>query len=111
MNVVSNAGQAMNDNGKFKIRTERRGNRVVVEFTDTGGGIPDEIRHRIFDPFVSHGKAQGIGLGMAITRRIVEEHGGEIEVTSEVGKGTCVRFVLPLAAVAERSESPVHSAG
>ena len=107
MNVVGNAGQAMNGSGKFKIRAERRDDRVVVEFTDTGSGIPDEIRHRIFDPFFSHGKAQGIGLGMAITRRIVEEHGGEIEVTSEVGKGTCVRFILPLAIVTEQSASPV----
>ncbi len=111
MNVVSNAGQAMDGSGKFKIRSERRDGRVVVEFIDTGSGIPDEIRHRIFDPFFSHGKAQGIGLGMAITRRIVEEHGGEIEVTSEVNKGTCVRFIMPLAAVTEKSISPVHSAG
>jgi signal transduction histidine kinase len=109
MNVVANAGQAMNGSGELKIRTERRDDRIVVEFTDTGSGIPDEIRHRIFDPFFSHGKAQGIGLGMAITRKIVEEHGGEVEVTSEPGKGTCVRFLLPLTPVAERRSTPVGS--
>jgi signal transduction histidine kinase len=107
MNVVGNAGQAMNGSGTFSIRSQRRNDRVFVDFTDSGSGIPAEIRHRIFDPFFSHGKAQGIGLGMAITRRIVEEHGGEIEVKSEVGKGTRVRFVLPLVTVAERANTPV----
>jgi signal transduction histidine kinase len=96
LNVASNASQAMNGGGAFLIRTERRGDEVVLEFLDTGSGIPEEIRHRIFEPFFSYGKPQGIGLGMSIARKIVEEHGGKISLTSEVGHGTRIRFVLPL---------------
>lgn len=96
LNVVTNASQSMNGSGTLFIRTERRGNHVVLEFQDTGCGIPEEIRHRIFEPFFSHGKVQGIGLGMSITRKIVEEHGGEVELVSKVGKGTRIRFVLPV---------------
>ncbi len=97
LNVASNASQAMNGKGEFVIRTACTENRVAVEFHDTGCGIPEEIRHRIFEPFFSYGKPQGIGLGMAITRKIIEEHGGEVELTSEAGKGTTVRFILPIS--------------
>ena len=96
LNVVSNASQAMNGNGKFVIRTKCMNDRVILEFNDTGCGIPEEICHRIFEPFFSYGKPQGFGLGMAIARKIIEEHGGDIELTSEAGKGTNVRFLLPL---------------
>jgi signal transduction histidine kinase len=96
LNVVSNSSQAMTGKGLFILRTERRDNEVLIEFQDTGTGIPEEVRHRIFEPFFSYGKAQGIGLGMSITRKIVEEHGGKVELSSELGHGTRVRFVLPL---------------
>jgi signal transduction histidine kinase len=96
LNMASNASQALNGNGVFTIRTERRGAQVILEFRDTGCGIPEEIRHRIFEPFFSYGKAQGIGLGMSITRKIVEEHGGKVALSSEVGSGTRIRFLLPL---------------
>jgi signal transduction histidine kinase len=111
MNVASNAGQAMNGNGAFLIRTEQRGDEVVIEFLDTGSGIPEEIRHRIFEPFFSYGKPQGIGLGMSITRKIVEEHGGKVSLTSEIGHGTRIRFVLPLVPVSikeQQSASASH---
>ena len=96
LNVVSNASQAMNGSGKFVVRTECMNDRVILEFHDTGCGIPEEIRHRIFEPFFSYGKPQGFGLGMAIARKIIEEHGGDVELASEAGNGTSVRFVLPL---------------
>jgi signal transduction histidine kinase len=96
LNMVLNACQAMNGSGVLIIRTEQQGDRAVIEFRDTGCGIPEDIRHRVFDPFFSYGKAQGIGLGMSITRKIVEEHGGEISLTSEVGLGTRVQFSLPI---------------
>ncbi|MFQ5791913.1 MAG: histidine kinase dimerization/phospho-acceptor domain-containing protein, partial [Acidobacteriota bacterium] len=69
LNVVSNACQAMNGKGRLVLRTYRAEDRVVLEFEDEGCGIPEEIRHRIFEPFFSYRKAQGIGLGMAITRK------------------------------------------
>jgi signal transduction histidine kinase len=110
LNVASNAGQAMNGRGAFLIRTEKRGNEVVIEFIDTGSGIPEEIRHRIFEPFFSYGKPQGIGLGMSITRKIVEEHGGKISLTSETGHGTRIRFVIPIVpASVEESRSTTRA--
>lgn len=105
LNMVSNASQAMNGNGRFVIRSERRGNRVTLEFQDTGCGIPEEIRHRIFEPFFSYGKAQGIGLGMSITKKIVEEHGGAVDITSDEGCGTQIRFHLPLEAGASNENA------
>ena len=96
LNMALNACQSMNGSGVFVIRTERRGDSAVLEFQDTGCGIPEDIRHRIFEPFFSYGKAQGIGLGMSITRKIVEEHGGEVSLTSEIGLGTRVQFLLPI---------------
>jgi signal transduction histidine kinase len=109
LNVASNASQAMNGGGAFLIRSERRGDEVVLEFLDTGSGIPEEIRHRIFEPFFSYGKPQGIGLGMSITRKIVEEHGGKISLTSEVGHGTRVRFVLPLVPIGADINLPAEA--
>jgi signal transduction histidine kinase len=110
LNVASNASQAMSGEGEFVIRSSHAGNGVTIELHDTGCGIPEEILHRIFEPFFSYGKSQGIGLGMAITRKIIEEHGGEVEIASEVGKGTTVRFVLPLGQEeAVRSQQPALS--
>ena len=67
----------------------------MISIEDEGTGIPEEVRHRIFEPFFSHGKSEGIGLGMLIARKIAEEHGGAIAVESEEGVGTRVRFELP----------------
>ena len=69
---------------------------MVLEFEDSGSGIPAGVLHRIFEPFFSHGKAQGVGLGMSIIQRIVEEHGGDTGESSEPGVGTTVRFLLPI---------------
>ncbi|MCX5908155.1 MAG: ATP-binding protein, partial [Deltaproteobacteria bacterium] len=62
---------------------------------DTGKGIPEEIKSRIFEPFFST-KEEGIGLGLPIAQRIIEEHGGKIRVESHLGKGTLFRILLPL---------------
>lgn len=95
-NVAANACQAMPKGGVVRIRVHGSDDAVTLSIEDEGGGIPEEVRHRIFEPFFSHGKAEGIGLGMLIARKIVEEHGGSIAVDSEEGVGTVVRFELPL---------------
>ena len=77
------------------LRSERAGTGVCLSVEDDGSGIPEEVRHRIFEPFFSYGKSEGIGLGMLIARKVVEEHGGEIAVESEEGVGTRVRLYLP----------------
>ena len=97
LNVATNARQAIEGMGSFTIRSEKRFNQVVLEFQDTGSGIPKNVLHRVFEPFFSHGKASGVGLGMSIIQKIVEEHGGEVVVSSQPGEGTTVRFLLPIA--------------
>jgi signal transduction histidine kinase len=102
-NVATNACQAMPGGGLVSIRVQRGAGAAVIEVEDRGCGIPEEVRHRVFEPFFSYGKSEGIGLGMATARKIVEEHGGEIEVESPPGRGTLVRFLLPLEVPRERA--------
>jgi signal transduction histidine kinase len=95
-NIAANGCQAMPGGGALTIRSEDRGEESVIEIEDQGCGIPREIRHRVFEPFFSYGKSEGIGLGMVTAQKIVEEHGGEIQIESRPGRGTLVRFVLPV---------------
>lgn len=98
-NLARNAAEAMaaQGGGTFVIRIEREGQGpLVMTFSDTGPGIPKEIRHRLFQSFVTSGKKGGTGLGLAITKKIAEEHGGTIEVVaSPSGTGATFRFTLP----------------
>jgi signal transduction histidine kinase len=73
-----------------------------VEIQDDGPGIQPELQARLFEPFFTTKPAgRGTGLGLSISRRIVNEHGGRIELESQPGQGTCVRVVLPVRRVAE----------
>jgi signal transduction histidine kinase len=95
VNIISNASDAMPDGGELTIRSARKKGKVKISFTDTGIGIDRETLKEIFEPFVSKGKKKGIGLGMSIAKRFVEDHGGSIKVKSTVGKGTIVSIELP----------------
>lgn len=97
LNLATNAMNAMEEGGRLKIGARPEPPELMLEVTDTGCGIPEEIRDRIWEPFFSHGKPHGTGLGMAIVKRIVAQHGGRVELDSEVGRGTTVRIFLPLA--------------
>ena len=68
---------------------------LEITVTDNGKGIPRKIMKRIYEPFFSHGKARGTGLGMATVKRIMDEHGGTVAVASEEGQGTTVTLHLP----------------
>jgi signal transduction histidine kinase len=94
-NITRNARQAMPQGGEFHIRVEEQDGRVCFHFTDTGPGIPEEIRTRLFEYFVSSGKEEGTGLGLAVVKKIVDEHGGQIEVESPPGGGACFKIFLP----------------
>ena len=85
LNLITNASQAMPRGGRLVVRTFRVGDEVAVSFTDTGSGIPPDVRERIFDPFFST-KPSGTGLGLSVSLGIVQEHGGRISVESQVGQ-------------------------
>ena len=95
-NLITNAIQATQAGGRVTIATARNRDKVEVSITDTGSGIPAERLGAIFDDFVTT-KKRGLGLGLAITKRIVEQLGGTISVTSEVGKGTTFTMRFPVA--------------
>jgi signal transduction histidine kinase len=94
-NLAENARDAMPRGGQFTVQTLSVGEQVELCFTDTGSGIPSELRERVFEPFFTYGKFQGAGLGLAIAKQIVEEHGGMIHLDSEDGKGTTFTVCLP----------------
>jgi PAS domain S-box-containing protein len=96
MNILVNAAHAIEGNGEITIRTRFDGDNVTISFADTGKGISAENLPRIFDPgFTTKGLGVGSGLGLPICYKIVKEHGGRIDVQSELGKGTTVTVTLP----------------
>lgn len=94
VNLISNAVQAMPGGGTLTIDTGHENGFVFVRFTDTGAGIPPEVLGKVFDPFVST-RDDGTGLGLTIVHRIVDDHDGHMEVTSELGAGTAFTVWLP----------------
>jgi signal transduction histidine kinase len=107
LNIMINAADAMQGRGVLTIRTflGGDGNKVVIEFTDTGGGIPEDILPRIFDPFFTTKEVgEGTGLGLSMSYGIVREHNGNIEVDTVMGSGTTFRVVLPI----EYGEAPAQ---
>lgn len=94
-NVIKNAFQAMRSGGMLRIRTDVEEQWLTVSFADSGGGISTDNMSKIFEPYFTT-KASGSGLGLLIVRRIVREHGGEIDLTSDPGKGLTLVIRLPL---------------
>jgi signal transduction histidine kinase len=108
LNIILNAQKAMPEGGTFTISTlslrqDGEGENIQIIFEDTGIGISKENLPKIFNPFFST-RSDGTGLGLSITKNIIEQHGGKIEVESQVNRGT--RFVITLPAV----KSIAHSA-
>jgi signal transduction histidine kinase len=97
MNLLTNGVEAIVKKGKIIIRTRLEGEWVVIQFIDNGRGIPSQDLNHIFDPgFTTKGVGVGTGLGLSICYRIVEDHGGSIDVHSEEGKGATFAIRLPL---------------
>jgi signal transduction histidine kinase len=94
-NLLHNGVQAMPAGGLLRLSTHARNGLVETEVTDTGTGIPEENLESIFNPFFTT-KPDGVGLGLAIVSKIVDDHGGRISVSSEVGRGTTFRVSLPV---------------
>jgi signal transduction histidine kinase len=98
LNLLLNAQQAMPEGGELVLQAGRDGDGVVLDLIDTGKGMPPEVLAQVFRPFFSARKG-GTGLGLPTTRKIIEAHGGTVEVQSEVGRGTKFTIRLPAAAV------------
>jgi two-component system NtrC family sensor kinase len=98
LNLLVNAAHALGENqGTIAIRTWSDADRVFVSVTDTGCGIPEEIRKRIFEPFFTTKEVgKGTGLGLSISYDIIRKHGGEIQIESEVGIGSTFTVSLPI---------------
>jgi signal transduction histidine kinase len=96
LNLMLNAEQAMPEGGELMLTTRRDGPWAVLDVTDTGVGMTDDVRTRIFDPFYSTRKG-GSGLGLPTTRNVVEGHGGSIEVLSVPDKGSRFTIRLPMS--------------
>lgn len=98
MNILVNAGHAIETKGTITVRTGQEGENAWVEIADTGAGIPPENLNRIFDPFfTTKAVGKGTGLGLSLSYGIINKHHGRIEVSSELGKGTTFRITLPIA--------------
>jgi two-component system sensor histidine kinase PilS (NtrC family) len=104
-NLARNALQAMPEGGTLAIRVIRTTDHVMIEVEDSGHGMKDEQVERMFEPF-STDKAGGTGLGLAIVHQIVSDHGGRIDVSSEIGKGTKILIMLPAFTESSSCEEP-----
>ena len=99
MNLLLNAGEAIAGEGRIRIATRHVDDTIVITFTDNGKGIPDAALAKIFDPgFTTKGGGVGMGLGLSITYRIIQDHGGTIQAESRVGEGTTFTITLPVSA-------------
>lgn len=96
LNVMLNAIEAMPSGGTLSIAIDRTPETLRLEITDTGRGIGEEEANKIFEPFYTT-KAQGLGLGMPYARKMIEQHGGSISLTSRPGQGTRILISLPVA--------------
>jgi PAS domain S-box-containing protein len=108
-NLVSNAIEACgrdSETGSVITVAERIENgRLIMDVTDDGPGIPEDVKERLFTKFYSTKGSKGTGLGLVITRKVAEEHGGKLEVTSEPGKGTSFRILIPWRPAVEEGDA------
>ncbi|MBV9097628.1 MAG: hypothetical protein JO079_06195 [Frankiaceae bacterium] len=102
LNLIGNAYQAMIEGGSVTVGLTTDGARLHISVTDTGIGMEPAVSRRVFEPFYTT-KARGVGLGLAVTRRIVEAHGGAIAVVSAPGQGTTFTVTLPRVAVPKQA--------
>jgi two-component system, NtrC family, sensor histidine kinase HydH len=110
LNLVLNAEHAMPSGGELMLTTRREGPSIVLDVIDTGVGMTEEVRARIFDAFFSTRPA-GSGLGLATARKIIEAHGGTIQVQSEPGKGSQFTVRLPVSEPLAPGQRPLSQEG
>jgi two-component system NtrC family sensor kinase len=97
LNILRNAKEAMPKGGTLTVRTVKEGEMVMIHIQDTGIGIPEKIRDKVFEAFfTTKQKVKGVGLGLSVCYGIIKDHGGEIKIESEEGKGTTFIISLPI---------------
>jgi two-component system NtrC family sensor kinase len=97
MNLLSNAIDALEGGGRLDVSTELGAAAYIIRVSDTGGGIPSEVRERVFEPFFTTKPiGQGTGLGLSITYAIVQKHMGSLELSDTPGGGTTAVIRIPL---------------
>ncbi len=94
-NLIKNAREAMAEGGALRFEVGGDDDRVWFRITDSGCGIPEELLPTIFEPFVTHGKKNGTGLGMALVKQVVDGHRGQIDIESKPGEGTAMTIQIP----------------
>lgn len=97
-NLAHNAAEAMPDGGTLTWRFSKDSHTITTELADNGPGLAPEILDRLFEPFATHGKVHGSGLGLSICRKIIEDHGGKISAQNAPTGGAVFSFTLPLPA-------------
>jgi PAS domain S-box-containing protein len=102
VNLIVNAVDAMRDGGTLKICCKPKGDRLYLRFADTGTGMEEEVRERIFEPFYTTKGVNGTGLGLAVSYGIMERHHGSISVSSNRGVGTTFHLELPMSEATEQ---------
>ncbi|GAQ94360.1 hypothetical protein TAGGR_1540 [Thermodesulfovibrio aggregans] len=97
LNIITNAIYAMRDSEvkNLFIKTELVDDNILIKISDTGSGVPEEVIDKIFEPFFST-KRDGLGLGLPLAKKVIEEHGGTIEFSSKLGQGTEVKIYIPV---------------
>ena len=106
---MENAAKYSSEGGEIVVEAQLDGNKVIIEVTDKGEGIPAEFLPKVFDRFyqsdrIASGQKSGTGLGLSICRGIIETHGGRIWVESELGEGSKFSFSLPLSTGEEQDD-------
>jgi signal transduction histidine kinase len=105
-NLLQNACEAVpEESGKVQITARGVNNRIEIAISDNGPGIPESIREDVFQPFVTHGKEEGTGLGLAVVQKIVRDHDGKVMVERTGKSGTTFKVILPLKRPTEAADS------
>jgi signal transduction histidine kinase len=106
-NLAKNAVDVLSRGDHLSIDIGEQAGGLIVRVSDDGPGLPEEVRPRLFQPFVTSGKRNGVGLGLSIVKRFVDDHGGQVEVSSELERGTTFVVRLPkVSRAAGEQEAP-----
>jgi len=109
-NLLLNACEAVpGDSGQVEIKLRRVGEKLEIRVVDDGPGIAEAVRGRLFEPFISHGKENGTGMGLTVVQKILQDHGGEVRVEQTSASGTTFRIDIPLSPVPENVLAAKHA--